>query len=183
MKKIGLIGGISWISTIDYYRAINEGVNKRLGGLNFSECLIYSFNYAEIKKNNDANDWDKTFSMLSEAADHLKNGGATAIILCANTMHLIADRIEEAIGLPVIHIAVVTAEAIKEQGLKKVGLLGTKFTMELDFFKSKLNASGIETIIPGDDDREYIHGTIFNELGKGVVTKELKERYLQISES
>ncbi|RYG00366.1 MAG: amino acid racemase [Chitinophagaceae bacterium] len=148
----------------------------------FSECLIYSFNYAEIKKNNEANDWDRTFTMLSEAAQYLKNGGATAIVLCANTMHLIAEKLETAIGLPIIHIAVVTAEDIKKKGLKKVGLLGTKFTMELDFFKSKLKAAGIEAIIPGDKDRDYIHATVFNELGKGIVTKEMKERYISISQ-
>ncbi|MEN2487407.1 amino acid racemase [Flavobacterium sp. B11] len=109
MRKIGLIGGISWVSTSDYYTLINKGINEKLGGLNFSECLIYSFNYSDIKKNNDANDWDSTFNMLLKAAEVLKSGGAEAILLCANTMHLIADRIQEAIDIPLIHIAEETA--------------------------------------------------------------------------
>jgi aspartate racemase len=182
MKIIGLIGGISWVSTADYYKLINEGINDKLGGLNFSECLIYSFNYADIKKNNDANDWDSTFKMLLKGCQFLKEGGATAIVLCANTMHFIADRLEKEINLPIIHIASATATAIKKQGLKKVGLLGTKFTMELDFFKDKLIDQGIEAIIPqSEDDKDFIHTTIFEELGKGLVTEETKKRYLEIA--
>ncbi|KQO22503.1 aspartate racemase [Flavobacterium sp. Leaf82] len=182
MKIIGLIGGISWVSTADYYKLINEGINDKLGGLNFSECLIYSFNYADIKKNNDANDWDSTFNMLLKGCQFLKEGGATAIVLCANTMHFIADRLEKEIDLPIINIASATATAIKKQGLKKVGLLGTKFTMELDFFKDKLIDQGIEAIIPqSEDDKDFIHTTIFEELGKGLVTDETKKRYLEIA--
>ncbi|OMQ13473.1 aspartate/glutamate racemase family protein [[Flexibacter] sp. ATCC 35103] len=182
MKIIGLIGGISWVSTADYYKLINEGINDKLGGLNFSECLIYSFNYADIKKNNEANDWDATFRMLLKGCQFLKQGGATAIVLCANTMHFIADRLEKEIDLPIIHIASATATAIKKQGLKKVGLLGTKFTMELDFFKDKLIDQGIEAIIPqSESDKDFIHTTIFEELGKGLVTHETKKRYLEIA--
>lgn len=182
MKKIGLIGGISWVSTADYYKLINERINDKLGGLNFSECLIYSFNYADIKRNNEANDWDSTFNMLLKACQFLKQGGAEAIVLCANTMHLIADRLQEAIDIPIIHIAAETAIEIEKQGLKKVGLLGTKFTMELDFFKDKLTAKGIEAIIPGrEDDKDFIHTTIFEELGKGLVMDETRKRYLEIA--
>jgi aspartate racemase len=180
MKKLGLIGGISWVSTADYYKLINQGINDRLGGLNFAECIIYSFNYADIKRNNDANDWESTFTMLLAAGNGLKHCGAEAIVLCANTMHLIADRLEEAIGLPVIHIATATAAAIEKHGLKKVGLLGTKFTMELDFFTSKLHDKDIEAIIPDAEDRDFVHATIFDELGKGIVTDATKERYLAI---
>jgi len=182
MKIIGLIGGISWVSTTDYYKLINEGINKKMGGLNFSECLIYSFNYAEIKKNNDANDWDSTFEMLLKACEFLKSGGAEAILLCANTMHFIADRLGEAIDLPIIHIATVTAVEIQKQEIKKVGLLGTKFTMELDFFKDKLAMKGVEVIIPkSQEERDFIHTTIFEDLGRGVVTSETKKRYLEIA--
>lgn len=182
MKIIGLIGGISWVSTADYYKLINEGINKKMGGLNFSECLIYSFNYAEIKKNNDANDWDSTFEMLLKACEFLKSGGAEAILLCANTMHFIADRLGEAIDLPIIHIATVTAVEIQKQEIKKVGLLGTKFTMELDFFKDKLAMKGVEVIIPkSQEERDFIHTTIFEDLGRGVVTSETKKRYLEIA--
>ena len=182
MKILGLIGGISWLSTIDYYRLINKGINDRLGGLNFSNCIIYSFNFADIKKNNDANDWDSTFQMVSEACKHMKSAGAAGIILCANTMHLIAERVEQAVGLPVIHIASETAKEINLKGLKKVGLLGTKFTMELDFFTSKLEEKGIEVIIPGSDEREFIAWTIYEELGRGIVTPSTKARYLAISQ-
>ncbi|QSW89777.1 MULTISPECIES: aspartate/glutamate racemase family protein [Flavobacterium] len=182
MKKIGLIGGISWVSTTDYYKLINLGINEKLGGLNFSECLVYSFNYADIKKNNDNNDWDSTFNMLLKGCEFLKSGGAEAIVLCANTMHLIADKLQDAIKLPVIHIAVETAVEIQKQNLKKVGLLGTKFTMELDFFKNKLAEKGIETIIPtSEEDKDFIHYTIFEELGRGIVTDETKKRYLEIA--
>jgi len=182
MRKIGLIGGISWVSTSDYYSLINKGINEKLGGLNFSECLIYSFNYADIKKNNDANDWDSTFNMLLKAAEVLKSGGAEAIVLCANTMHLIADKLQQAIGLPLIHIAEETAIEIQKKDLKKVGLLGTKFTMELDFFKDKLAEKGIEAIIPvSEADKDFIHYTIFEELGRGIATEETKKRYLEIA--
>ncbi|MDY0989783.1 aspartate/glutamate racemase family protein [Flavobacterium sp. CFBP9031] len=182
MRKIGLIGGISWVSTSDYYTLINKGINEKLGGLNFSECLIYSFNYADIKKNNDANDWDSTFNMLLKAAEVLKSGGAEAIVLCANTMHLIADKLQQAIGLPLIHIAEETAVEIQKKDLKKVGLLGTKFTMELDFFKDKLAQKGIEAIIPiSEADKDFIHYTIFEELGRGIATEETKKRYLEIA--
>lgn len=180
MKTLGLIGGISWVSTADYYKFINEGINKELGGLNFSKCIIHSFNYADIKKNNDNNDWDKTFDMLSKACEHLKQSGAEAIVLCANTMHLIADRIEEKVKLPIIHIATETAKEIRKQHLTKVGLLGTKFTMELDFFTSKLTEQHIESLIPDEEDRAFIHTTIFDELGKGIVNNSTKERYISI---
>jgi aspartate racemase len=182
MKTLGLIGGISWVSTIDYYKLINEGINTKLGGLNFSRCIIYSFNYADIKKNNDANDWDSTLKMVTEASEHLKSAGATAIVLCANTMHVIAEKLEQKIGLPVIHIATVTAAAIKSKNIKKVGLLGTRFTMELDFFRDKLTEQGIETIIPADDDRGFIHYTIFEELGRGISSADTRQRYLSIIE-
>lgn len=182
MRKIGLIGGISWVSTSDYYALINKGINEKLGELNFSECLIYSFNYADIKKNNDTNDWDSTFNMLLKASEVLKSGGAEAILLCANTMHLIADRLQQAIDIPLIHIAVETAIEIEKKQLKKVGLLGTKFTMELDFFKDKLAEKGIETIIPVSEEvKDFIHYTIFEELGRGIVTEETKKRYLEIA--
>ncbi|WP_281225450.1 aspartate/glutamate racemase family protein [Flavobacterium aquiphilum] len=180
MRTIGLIGGISWVSTVDYYKLINQGINDKLGGLNYSQCLIYSFNYADIKKNNDTNDWETTFKMVAKACNDLKSCGATGIVLCANTMHFIADRLEKEIGLPIIHIATATAVEIEKNGLKKIGLLGTKFTMELDFFKSKLSDKGIEAIIPNDEDREFVHTTIFEELGKGIVTNETQKRYLKI---
>ncbi|MGS0747026.1 aspartate/glutamate racemase family protein [Halpernia sp. GG3] len=180
MKLIGLLGGISWVSTADYYRLINQGINDELGELNFSECLIYSFNYEEIKKSTDINDWGKIFDMLFDAAQKLKNSGVKALVLCANTMHYVADQLEKEIGLPIINIATETAKEIKKNELKKIGLLGTKFTMELDFFKSKLTEKDIETIIPNDKDREFIHQSIYAELGKGIINHNTKEKYLEI---
>jgi len=183
MKVLGLIGGISWVSTVDYYTQINKGVNKRLGGLNFSECIIYSFNYQKIKNNNDTDDWDSTLRMVVEASNKLEKSGAKGIILCANTMHFIADKIEKEIDIPIIHIATATALEIKKLGLKRVGLLGTKFTMEYDFFKSKLHEQGIEALIPAKlSDKEFVHNTIFDELGKGIIKTETKDRYLSIIE-
>jgi aspartate racemase len=183
MKTIGLIGGISWISTQDYYKYINEGVNEKIGGMNFSRLIMHSMNYADIKKNNDAGDWDATFKLLSDACENMKNGGAEAIVLCANTMHLFAERLEEKLQLPVIHVAKATAEAIAGKKLKKVALLGTKFTMEMDFFKDKLKAQNIEAIIPEEADRAFIHETIFDELGKGLIVPQTKAKYISIINS
>jgi len=180
MKILGLIGGISWVSTVDYYRLINQGINKKLGDLEFAELMIYSFNYGDIKRNNDAEDWDKTLSMITKASLNMKNSGAKAIVLCANTMHLIADRLQENIQLPVIHIATVTADAIVAKGLKKVGLLGTKFTMERDFFRDKLTEKGIEILIPGDEERDFIHYTIFEELGRNIIKPDTKQFYINV---
>ncbi len=182
MKIIGLIGGISWVSTLDYYKLINEGINERLGDLNFARCIVYSFNYQDIKRNNDSNNWDLTLRMVTEASQHLQRSGAEAIVLCANTMHLIAEKLERNIQIPVIHIAKVTASEIRKQDIKKVGLLGTKFTMEHDFFKEKLAEQNIEVIIPEPDDREFIHYTIFEELGRNVFLNESKKRYINITD-
>jgi aspartate racemase len=180
MKLLGLIGGTSWVSTIDYYRLINEGINKQLGGLNYARCIIHSFNYGEIRKNNDNEDWDANFKLIYEASVHLQNSGVKAIVLCANTMHLLADRLANAIDLPVIHICTATATEIKKQHIQKVGLLGTRFTMERDFFRDKLAEKGIEAIIPPDEDRGFIHGTIFDELGMNILKPETKARYISI---
>ncbi len=183
MKTLGLIGGISWVSTVDYYTQINKGINERLGGLNYSECIIHSFNYQKIKDNNDTDDWDSTLRMVVSASKNLEKSGAKGIVLCANTMHFIADRIQKEIDIPIIHIATATALEIKKVGLKKIGLLGTKFTMEYDFFKSKLNEQGIEALIPAKtSDKDFVHNTIFEELGKGIIQEETKKRYLSIIE-
>ncbi len=172
MKKIGLVGGISWTSTLDYYRYINEGINEKLGGLNFAECLIYSVNFNHFQKYNADYNWDGTFELLYNAAGDLKKAGAQAIVLCANTAHIVADRIEEKTGLPLIHIVTATANAIHQKKMRKVGLLGTSYTMELDFYKDKLRAARIEAIIPqSQEDRNYIEDTLRYELGKGIINK------------
>lgn len=180
MKKLGLLGGISWVSTIDYYRYINEGINKRLGNLNFAECIVYSVNFQQVHDNNNADDWEANFKLFSAACDNLKKAGAEGIILCANTAHLIADRIQEHVQLPLINIASATANAIQKKGLKKVGLLGTQFTMERHFFKDKLSEKGIETMIPNEEERKYIVKTLDEELHKGIFSEATKEGYLKI---
>jgi aspartate racemase len=181
MKKIGLVGGTSWSSTIDYYRFINEGVNKKLGSLNFAECIIYSVNFEDFRTYNAKHDWDGAFELLSTAANRLKAAGAEVILLCANTAHIVADRVSNKVSLPLLDIRVATADAILSKGLRKVGLLGTVFTMELDFYRDKLAERNIETIIPeSKEDRDFIEHTLLYELGKEIITEETKQAYLKI---
>lgn len=180
MKKLGLLGGISWVSTQDYYRYINEGVNEKMGDLNYAECIIYSVNFQEVHDNNSRDDWNANFKLFSAACDNLKRAGAEGIVLCANTAHLIADKIQQHVQLPLIHIAVATAETVRQQGLKKIGLLGTQFTMERSFFKDKLWEKGIETIVPTTEERAYIVQTLDEELHKGVFLESTKNGYLHI---
>ncbi|MBL0178017.1 MAG: aspartate/glutamate racemase family protein [Gemmatimonadetes bacterium] len=179
-KKLGLVGGISWVSTIDYYRIINEGVNARLGGLNFAECAIVSVNFADFVRNNTAGDWDATADLLATAAEQLKAAGAEGIVLCANTAHAVADQVGQRVGLPLIHVGDATAAAIRARGLTRVGLLGTQFTMELPFYRERLQAHGIEMLVPDtQSERDFIQATIRDELGRGVILAETKRRYLQ----
>lgn len=177
MKIAGLVGGISWVSTLDYYKAINEGINKKLGGLHFAECLIYSLNFADVQEKT----WENAYELLLNACINLKKAGANGIALCANTAHLYADKLEEAVNLPFIHIVTATANAVKQKGLKKTGLIGTKFTMELDFYKDKLQASGLEVIVPNTQEkRNYIQHTVKEELGRGIINEYTKDNYIKI---
>jgi aspartate racemase len=180
MKTLGLIGGTTWLSTIDYYRYINEGINQKSGGKDFARCILYSFNFTDLRKFTEANDWDSVLHLVSEACESLEQIGAEGIVLCANTLHYIADRLEKNINVPIIHLVEATACEIKKHNLKKVALLGTKFTMEFDFFKAILAKHNIETVIPDEDDRNFIHTTIFDELGKNIFKPETKERYVKI---
>lgn len=177
MKKVGLIGGISWVSTMDYYRLINEGVNAKLGGLNFAEVLIYSLNFGDIQ----AKSWDNSFDLLYNACESMKKAGVDSIVLCANTAHLFADKLQEKLGLPIIHIGVETAKAINKDGFRKVGLLGTKFTMEMNFYRRKLEEYGLEVLIPEKQEtRDYIQYTVKEELGIGLINPETKNKYIKI---
>ncbi|WP_199117389.1 aspartate/glutamate racemase family protein [Pedobacter sp. ASV28] len=177
MKKIGLLGGMSWVSTIDYYRLINEGINEKLGGLQFAECIIYSLNFADIHQNG----WEHSFELLKRGCEKLKLGGAEAIVLCANTAHLYADKLQNEIKLPIIHIVSSTAEEILKYGLKKVALLGTKYTMEMGFYQQKLQEYGIDVIVPASmDERAFIQQTLRDELGKGIVKQETKKKYISM---
>lgn len=180
MKTIGIVGGISWLSSIEYYRYVNQLVNDRLGGVNAAQVILYSLNFADVKQLTLADDWDGLANLVSKAAQTLQQAGADCILIGANTMHKIAGRVQEAVQIPVIHVAVVTAEAIKAKQLKTVALLGTKYVMQQDFYRNKLSEQGIATLIPGDDDIEYINDAIYNEFGKGIFTAEAKARFLQI---
>ena len=183
MKTIGLVGGSSWISSADYYRLLNERMNVYLGGLNYARCILYSFNFADIKNLNDQRDWATTLKLISAVSNSLVHAGAECILLCANTMHVIADDLGRNLPIPVIHIADATANVIQSKRLRTVGLLGTKFTMEMDFFTKKLTERGIGTIIPSDTDREFVHNSIFDELGKGIFHQKTKQRFLDIIRS
>lgn len=182
MKTIGLIGGISWVSTIDYYRIINKTVNERLGGNETAKIILHSVNYGEIVKHTHAGDWDSITQIVAVAARNLVKSGADCVVLCANTMHQIADRIQDAIAVPLIHIAEVTSEAVKEAGLDRVLLLGTKYTMKADFYPQKLAAKGIQMDVPGSNDIEFVNDSIYNEMGKGVFLPATKKSYLTIME-
>ncbi|MEI7584665.1 aspartate/glutamate racemase family protein [Runella sp.] len=177
MKKIGLVGGMSWVSTMDYYKFINEGINEKLGGLHFAECIIYSVNFGDIQEKG----WVNSYKLLLHACESLKRSGADALVLCANTAHLFADPLQEKIGLPIIHIVTETAKAVTQRGLVKVGLLGTKFTMEMEFYTKKLEEHGLEVLIPEKQEtREYIQYTLKEELGRGVIKAETKQTYISI---
>lgn len=180
MKTLGLIGGTSWVSTIDYYRFINQGINDKLGGVNAARLLLHSFNYADIVKNLDTNNWETILKMIVDAGTGLKNSGAEAIVLCGNTTHLVAAEAQQQIGLPIIHIAESAAAAIKKQEFKTIALLGTRFTMEHHFFTDKLQAAGIAALTPDKADRDFIHETLLREMGKGIFRPETKAAYLQI---
>ncbi|MDA6072327.1 aspartate/glutamate racemase family protein [Flavobacterium sp. AC] len=178
MKKIGLVGGISWVSTIDYYKLINEGVNKKLGGLQFAECLIYSLNFGDIQEKT----WAHSYELLLNACLSLKKSGVDAIVLCANTAHMYADKIEKEVGLPLIHIATETAKAITEQKITTVGLLGTSFSMEMDFYKERLKSFGLNVLIPENQEtRDYIQHVLKEELGRGIINPESKQNYIKIA--
>ena len=181
MKTLGLIGGTSWVSTIDYYRIINQIANEKMGGLNSAKLYLYSLNLAELNVLVEKNDWKGIAGLFCGIAHKLEQAGAEAVVICANTPHKVADEVQKAIKIPLIHIAEVTAKEVAKAGIRKAGLLGTKITMEENFFKDRLAKRGIETLIPEDtNDRLFIDKSIFSELGKGIFTKEMKEKYLGI---
>lgn len=180
MKTIGLIGGTTWISTIEYYRIINRITNEKLGGLNSAKIFLYSMNFEEFKNAADISKLETIADTLSETALKLENAGAECIVICANTAHIVADIVKQKIHIPLIHIAEVTAKEIKSRNISKVALLGTKITMEQNFYKDKLFLQQIDTIIPDKNDREFINKSIFNELGKGIFKADTKDRYIKV---
>ena len=181
MKKIGLIGGMSWESSLIYYQLINEKVRELLGGFHSANCVMESVDFAEIEKLQHQNDWEALDQMMAKAAKNLENAAADVIVLCTNTMHLCSTAIKSSVALPFLHIAEVTGKRIQEQRLDKVLLLGTKFTMEKDFFKDILkNDFGIEVIIPKENDRDLVHQIIYEELVHGKIMGKSKAAYQQI---
>jgi len=180
LKTIGLIGGMSWESSMTYYKVINETVKNKLGGLHSAKCIMYSVDFYDIEKCQANGNWEKSGEILGEAAYNLEKAGADFIVICTNTMHKVINQIKERISIPVLHIAEMTAEKILEKKMKNIALLGTKYTMEQDFYKSKLIEKGINVIIPDKNDIEIINKVIYDELCLGIINPESKVKYLEI---
>ena len=180
LKIIGLIGGMSWESTATYYKIINETVKEKLGGLHSAKCILYSVDFQEIEECQANGNWEKSEEILGEAAYNLEKAGADFIVICTNTMHKVVNQIKEKISIPILHIAEMTAEKILEKGLKNIALLGTKYTMEQDFYKSKLIEKGINVIIPDKNDIETINEVIYDELCLGTINFNSKKKFLEI---
>jgi aspartate racemase len=181
MKVIGLIGGMSWESSDLYYQIINRKVKSALGGVHSCRSLMYSVDFGDIAALQHSGNWDELASMMIDAAQRLERGGADCIVLCTNTMHKLAEHIEANVKIPFLHIGDATADAVKKQGMKKVGLLGTKFTMEQDFLKARfLQLHDIQTIIPNESDRNIVHQIIYDELVKGIINEDSRKAYLEI---
>lgn len=180
LKTIGLIGGMSWESTVTYYKIINEVIKEKLGGLHSAKCVLYSVDFQEIEECQANGNWEKSGEILGEAANNLEKAGADFIVICTNTMHKVVNQIKEKISIPILHIAEMTAEKILEKGLKNIALLGTKYTMEQDFYKSKLIEKGINVIIPDKNDIEIINKVIYDELCLGTINSNSKKKFLEI---
>lgn len=181
MKTIGLIGGLSWESSVEYYRIINQTVREKLGGLHSAQCLMYSVDFAEIEEFMGRGEWEAVTQRMIAAAQHLKHGGAEFILICSNTMHKMAEAVEQAVSMPLLHIVDPTAEAIQTQGFSTVALLATGYTMEQDFYKGRLSDKyGLNVLIPNEAQRNDVHHIIFEELVVGVIKPESRVRYQEI---
>jgi amino-acid racemase len=183
VKTIGLIGGMSWESSIEYYRIINETTRTKLGGLHSAKSLMYSVDFAEVEILQHQGKWAEAADMLVDAAKRLENGGADFIVLCTNTMHKVAEEIQASVQIPLLHIADATAQVVKDSGIRAVGLLGTRFTMEEEFYKGRLSQQyGLQVHIPNAQERDVIHRVIYDELVVGEIKQHSKEQYLGIIE-
>jgi aspartate racemase len=181
MKTIGLIGGMSWESSQEYYRIINEEANHKLGGFHSAKSILFSVDFSEVEKLQHENRWEELTELMIHAASSLEIAGADFILICTNTMHKMADDVQKSIKIPLLHLVDVTGELIKQDGLTKVGLMGTKFTMEQDFYKGRLtDRFGIEVLIPDEQEREFIHHVIYNELCLGKIDRDSKDRFIEI---
>ena len=180
MKTLGLIGGMSWESTIPYYRIINEVVKERLGGLHSAKIILYSVEFAEIEACQASGDWAKSAEILADAAVKLQQAGADYIVICTNTMHKVVPEMLSHLQIPIIHIADAAADALKSQGIRKTALLGTKYTMTQDFYKQRLMDNGVEVIVPKADDIEIVNDVIYNELCRGEIKESSRKKYAEI---
>ncbi|QHC23079.1 aspartate/glutamate racemase family protein [Streptomyces sp. GS7] len=180
MKTIGLIGGMSWESTAEYYRLLNELTRDRLGGLHSSKCVLYSVDFAEIERLQTEGRWDEAGAILAEAAKALEAAGADLLLMCTNTMHKIADQVSAAVGRPLLHLADTTADAVHAKGLRRVGLLGTAFTMEQDFYRGRLASRGLDVLVPDAAGRRTVHRVIYEELCLGIVNEASRDSYASV---
>ncbi|KAB7895827.1 amino acid racemase [Rouxiella sp. S1S-2] len=183
MKTLGLIGGMSWESTLPYYRTINEQIKQQLGGLHSAKLVLFSVDFYEIEQLQAQGDWEKAGQVLGEAARSLNKAGAEIIVVCTNTMHKVAEAIERIGGLPLLHIADATAKPIIEQNLSRIGLLGTRFTMEQAFYRGRLQAQGIDVLTPNEEDRAIVHRIIYEELCLGKIVDASRDEYRRIISS
>ncbi|OAN89223.1 racemase [Marinobacter sp. EhC06] len=183
MKTIGLLGGMSWESTQTYYRLINEGIKNRLGGLHSAKLVLFSVDFAEIEALQHKGDWPATADILAGAALSLQKAGADFLVIGTNTMHKVAPEIEQAIGIPLLHIADATAQVLKKDGVTRVGLLGTRFTMEQAFYRERLEAAGIDVLTPDESQRDEVHRVIYEELCQGEIKPDSRHTYLNIVSS
>lgn len=180
MKTIGLIGGMSWESSAHYYEIINEEVKKRLGGFHSAQCILYSVDFHEIEEFQRKGQWERMGSLLNRVAASLELAGADCLVLCTNTMHKVADGIQAGIKIPLLHIADITVQEVLSQGINTVGLLGTKYTMEQDFYKSRLEKHGLTVMVPEEQDREVVNSVIYNELCLGEIHQESKAEFIRM---
>lgn len=181
MKTIGLLGGMSWQSTVSYYQAINNGIKAELGGLHSAKICLYSVDFYEIEKLQHQGNWQQTAVVLSKAAQSIEAGGADFMLICTNTMHKVADEIQKIISIPILHIADATAQKLLADGITKVGLLGTRFTMGQEFYKGRLTEKfGIQVVVPNNSDQTIVHDIIYNELCLGTINDNSREQYLKI---
>ncbi len=180
-KTIGLLGGMTWYSTVEYYRLVNRGVQERLGGNHSARCILYSVEFAEVETLQETGGWDALNAFMADAARKVEQAGADFLLICANTMHRAAPAVEVAISIPLLHIGDATAAEILRQGLKTVGLLGTRFTMEQEFYRDRLEQRhGLTVLIPDEDERARIHDVIYHELGRGIISEASRDAYLSI---
>ncbi|MFG2894398.1 aspartate/glutamate racemase family protein [Streptomyces sp. NPDC048248] len=180
MKTIGLLGGMSWESTAEYYRLLNQLTRERLGGLHSAKCVLYSVDFAEIEQLQVAGRWDEAAGILAEAATSLEAAGADMLLLCTNTMHKVADPVAASVGIPLLHLADTTADAVRAEGLRRVGLLGTAFTMEQDFYRGRLESHALDVLVPDATGRDTVHRVIYEELCRGIVREESRQAYTTV---